>query len=102
MIVDPATNYLNAPLPGCGPAGAALRDELANTTTCEWFAYCGLPALGTIDHPTLGNVPCCGRCAALGGHDLVLYPMTDQDAAPATLSDVDDGAYDDVAETGQN
>ena len=31
--------------------------------TCEWFATCDYPAIGTVEHPVLGAVPTCGRCA---------------------------------------
>lgn len=30
---------------------------------CEWFAYCTRPAVGTVSHPILGEVPCCRECA---------------------------------------
>jgi hypothetical protein len=30
---------------------------------CEWFARCPNPADGVVDHPVLGNVPTCQRCA---------------------------------------
>lgn len=33
------------------------------STVCEWFALCDHPAAGTVDHPILGAVPCCTRCA---------------------------------------
>lgn len=39
------------------------------TYFCEWFALCENPATGTIDHPILGPVPTCDRCAAKY-HDL--------------------------------
>jgi hypothetical protein len=32
-------------------------------TVCEWFALCDNPAVGTLPHPVLGDVPVCDRCA---------------------------------------
>lgn len=31
--------------------------------TCQWFARCSNPADGIVEHPILGEVPCCDRCA---------------------------------------
>lgn len=42
-----------------------LRDE--QEPTCEYFARCGQPADGTIDHPVPGAVLCCERCARVVG-----------------------------------
>lgn len=36
--------------------------KLANV--CAWFALCDRPAVTTVQHPILGAVPCCARCAA--------------------------------------
>lgn len=37
---------------------------------CEYFALCDNPADGTVDHPILGTVPTCNRCATMmGGMD---------------------------------
>lgn len=43
---------------------------------CEQFALCSYEAIGTVDHPVLGDVPTCFRCAKkLGLLDaLVRYP----------------------------
>lgn len=30
---------------------------------CEWFLLCPNPADGLVEHPILGEVPCCDRCA---------------------------------------
>lgn len=39
---------------------------------CGWFALCDEPAAGAVVHPALGHwVPCCARCAAKLGLDLV-------------------------------
>ncbi len=33
-------------------------------TTCEWFALCDHPAIGTVAHPAfVDGVPICARCA---------------------------------------
>lgn len=31
---------------------------------CAWFARCPLPAIGTIGHPIIGQVPVCAECHA--------------------------------------
>jgi hypothetical protein len=31
--------------------------------TCQWFLRCDRVADGTVDHPVLGPVPTCNRCA---------------------------------------
>ena len=36
---------------------------IAAAHRCQWHAYCDHPASTTIPHPTLGDVPACGRCA---------------------------------------
>ena len=33
------------------------------TVTCQWFALCDKDAVGVVDHPILGYVPTCQRCA---------------------------------------
>lgn len=33
------------------------------TPTCQWFVLCDHPAVGTVNHPILGDVPICARCA---------------------------------------
>lgn len=30
---------------------------------CKWYVLCFEPAIGVVDHPVLGQVPCCQRCA---------------------------------------
>lgn len=29
---------------------------------CQWFALCDNPAMTTLAHPVLGDVPICNRC----------------------------------------
>lgn len=31
--------------------------------TCRWFALCDREADGVVEHPVLGDVPTCKRCA---------------------------------------
>lgn len=40
------------------PALPGPADEV-----CAWFAACTNPADGTVEHPVLGQVPTCRRCA---------------------------------------
>lgn len=35
---------------------------------CAWYALCDRPAVGTVSHPVLGDVPCCQRC--VDKHDM--------------------------------
>lgn len=37
------------------------------TTICQWFLMCLNPAVGTVNHPILGDVPICDRCADVVG-----------------------------------
>jgi hypothetical protein len=61
--------------PGTTPDTHALlnseRDvvdvELPELGVCQWFALCDRAATTTVPHPTLGNVPCCARCAGRSG-----------------------------------
>lgn len=34
----------------------------AGSPFCAWYALCGRPAVGTMSHPILKEVPCCQRC----------------------------------------
>ena len=40
---------------------------------CHWYALCDRPAAGIVEHPILGDVPTCGRCA--DRHDLTLVEV---------------------------
>lgn len=40
---------------------------------CEYYVLCDHEADGTTDHPLLGKVPTCSRCAKR--HDLTLTPF---------------------------
>lgn len=46
--------------------------------TCEWFRDCFRPSAGTVEHPILGPVPCCTRCAEK--LNLELDPYEEQDS----------------------
>lgn len=37
--------------------------EVQEPPYCEWFAKCPNPADGVVQHPVLGAVPTCRRCA---------------------------------------
>lgn len=39
-----------------------LHDD-ASRYTCAWYALCDREAVGWVDHPVLGPVPVCQRCA---------------------------------------
>ena len=41
---------------------------------CEWYARCTHAAVGVVEHPILGPVPTCARCAAK--HDLDVSEVT--------------------------
>jgi hypothetical protein len=48
-------------------------------TPCEWFALCTNTTDTYIEHPILGPVPCCARCAAqVGGTELLKKIPEDQ------------------------
>lgn len=44
-------------------AAKAFYTEYPDVPTCQWFARCDRPAVGVVDHPMLGDVPCCQQCA---------------------------------------
>lgn len=61
----------------CGNhADAAERQAAVEPVMCEWFARCDRLTLSGIQHPVLGLVPCCPRCAERVGETerLVLLP----------------------------
>ena len=41
-------------------------------TECQWFLLCNEQAQGHVQHPVLGRVPTCRRCAVKHDLDLVL------------------------------
>lgn len=43
--------------------------------TCRWFALCDRPAVVEIEHPLLGKVPACARCARLAPDDARQEPI---------------------------
>jgi len=40
---------------------------------CEWYALCDHTAIGTVNHPVIGDVPVCQRCA--DKHDMTVIPF---------------------------
>lgn len=57
------------PLSVTGPLTPELIGE-----TCRWYALCDNTADGHVEHPVLGRVPCCQRCATRHGLTLVAGP----------------------------
>lgn len=47
---------------------------MTTTVVCDWYALCTNEAAGTVDHPVLGAVPTCQRCA--NKHELVVQPFS--------------------------
>lgn len=41
---------------------------------CEYFALCDRAADGVVDHPILGSVPTCTRCATRMEQTLLPFP----------------------------
>lgn len=41
--------------------------QTSTPTTCEWFALCTNQTSTAAEHPVLGPVPVCVRCAAKAG-----------------------------------
>lgn len=39
------------------------KDGTAYAVMCAWFIGCPRDATGTTEHPALGDVPTCDRCA---------------------------------------
>lgn len=55
-----------------GEATAIVEHLIALApNTCLWFAACDSEAAGTVEHPVLGDVPTCQRCADVVGAELV-------------------------------
>lgn len=50
---------------------------------CNWYAMCDIEPVGVVQHPILGLVPTCQRCA--GKHSLVFE--TDESAARGSDQD---------------
>lgn len=46
---------------------------------CAWFALCDRPAVVTVEHPLLGNVPACARCARLAPDAARQVPLEQED-----------------------
>jgi hypothetical protein len=45
---------------------------------CEWFLMCKNDAAGTADHPVLGRVPICERCAGMCDQTVSSFPPADE------------------------
>lgn len=59
----------------CQGWNGGIMEFEVNTTTgeviCEWFALCDNVAHGVVEHPVLGYVPICERCAEKCGLDVI-------------------------------
>lgn len=42
-------------------------DEVESDVMCDWYALCNNWADGLVDHPVLGPVATCERCAEMHG-----------------------------------
>lgn len=42
---------------------------------CAWFARCSSPTTTALEHPVLGPVPCCKRCAGFTSSQDKLQPF---------------------------
>lgn len=53
--------------------GLCDHEDEAPSTVCEWFVRCDNNTTTGLEHPVLGLVPCCTRCATTVGeaHQLV-------------------------------
>lgn len=56
-VVDPT------PLTRTPEGTLVLADPPYSNVTCSWFALCEDDATTIVQHPILGGVPCCARCA---------------------------------------
>lgn len=45
------------------PLRRAVEEKERKRGVCRWFLKCDAPAVTTVTHPTLGEVPCCARHA---------------------------------------
>ena len=62
MAVDVSTCYVPNEVP-LVVKDAISRDMKKPEHLCQWSALCNNIATTTIQHPILGAVPCCARCA---------------------------------------
>ena len=44
-------------------AAEKSAEKFGKLVDCQWFARCDRFAVTTVQHPVLGDVPCCERCA---------------------------------------
>lgn len=57
---------------------------------CHWFAVCDRPSIGTVQHPMLGAVPTCQRCA--DRHNLTVTPYGEEEPVTSDPFVRDDSA----------
>lgn len=61
------------------PAGLKAEEVTVfgvwHAPTCAWYALCDNPTAGGIDHPILGAVPTCNRCARKHGMQDQVRPL---------------------------
>lgn len=62
LVVLLRGKYPTQPVPATEMVELGLAD-FNEGGPCEWYALCDQEAAGTVDHPALGAVPTCHRCA---------------------------------------
>ena len=55
-----------------GDAGHLVTLTDGRATACNYFALCSNEATGVVEHPVLGYVPTCRRCADTVGVHLIV------------------------------
>jgi hypothetical protein len=78
MIAPPYDHVTTTRCTACGSSDVTLVVQIRESEChecgcvthwrhCLWFALCENESTCFVDHPVLGPVPCCDRCALLAG-----------------------------------